>query len=93
MRLAILTRRGILGGMQFGEVLRTFAEFFEKEKIRYAVAGGLAIHAWGYSRTTYDIDFAVDGDAKQRVIGFTEASGYKTLHVFRTRIPADSSER
>jgi len=29
--------------MQFDEVLRTFAEFFEREGIRYAVAGGLAI--------------------------------------------------
>jgi hypothetical protein len=67
--------------MQFDEVLRTFASFFEREGIRYAVAGGLAIHAWGHSRTTHDIDFAVDGSAQQRVLAFAESVGYRTVHV------------
>ena len=66
--------------MQFDEVLRTFAGFFEREGIRYAVAGGLAIHAWGHSRTTQDIDFAIDGAAQQRVIAFSESIGYETLY-------------
>lgn len=67
--------------MQFDEVLRTFSDFFERESIRYAVAGGLAIHAWGRSRTTQDIDFAVDGRWQRRVIAFAESIGYTTLHV------------
>jgi hypothetical protein len=66
--------------MQFDQVLRTFSEFFEREQIRYAVAGGLAIHAWGRSRTTQDIDFAVEGTAQQRIIQFAESIGYVTLH-------------
>ncbi len=73
--------RGILGGVRFDEVLRTFARFFETEGLRYAVAGGLAIHAWGHSRTTRDIDFVVDGSAQDRVIAFAESLGYRTLHV------------
>lgn len=67
--------------MKFDEVLRRFSEFFEREGIRYAVAGGLAVHAWGHSRFTHDIDFAVDGAARARILAFTEATGYKTLHV------------
>lgn len=67
--------------MRFDEVLRTFARFFETEGIRYAVAGGLAIHAWGRSRTTQDIDFVVDGTMQTRVVAFSESIGYKTLHV------------
>ena len=67
--------------MQFDEVLRTFAQFFEREGIRYAVAGGLAIHAWGRSRTTNDIDFVVDGAVQSRVLAFSELIGYRTLHV------------
>ena len=67
--------------MQFDEVLRTFARFFEEEGIRYAIAGGLAVHAWGRSRTTHDIDFVVDGSVQSRVIGFSESIGYRTLHV------------
>lgn len=67
--------------MQFDQVLRTFSEFFERETIRYAVAGGLAIHAWGRSRTTQDIDFAVEASAQRRVIAFAESIGYQTFHV------------
>lgn len=66
--------------MQFDEVLRTFAGFFERERIRYAVADGLALHAWGHSRTTQDIDFLVDGAEQQRVVSFAESLGYRTLY-------------
>jgi hypothetical protein len=67
--------------VRFDEVLRTFAGFFEEEGMRWAVAGGLAIHAWGHSRTTNDIDFVVDGVHQQRIIGFAESLGYETLYV------------
>ena len=67
--------------MRFDEVLRTFAAFFSREGIRYAVAGGLAIHAWGRSRTTRDIDFVVEGAAQDRIIAFAENLGYRTLYV------------
>lgn len=66
--------------MQFDEVLRTFASFFDREGIRYAIAGGLAIHAWGHSRTTQDIDFVVEGNQQHRVIAFAESVGYRTLY-------------
>jgi hypothetical protein len=65
--------------MQFDEVLRTWQEFFEREGVRWAVAGGLAIHAWGHSRTTQDIDFVVDGARQAEVIAHAETLGYKTL--------------
>lgn len=82
MRLASLSRAPRYPRtVRFDEVLRTFAEFFEREGIRYAVAGGLAVHAWGRSRTTHDIDFAVDGAAQQRVLAFAESLGYRTLFV------------
>lgn len=67
--------------MQFDEVLRTFAAFFEREGIRYALVGGLAVYAWGGSRTTKDIDFLVARSDQQRVIAFAESLGYDTLHV------------
>jgi hypothetical protein len=67
--------------VKFDEVLRRFSGFFEAEGIRYALIGGLAMQAWGRSRLTKDIDFAVDAGARDRVIGFTEALGYETLHV------------
>src|SRR5438477_1553111 len=65
--------------MRFDVVLRTFTSFFDREKIRYVVIGGLAIHAWGRSRNTQDVDFAVDLSKRDEVIQFIESLGYQTL--------------
>lgn len=67
--------------MLFDEVLRTFAGFFEREGIRYAVVGGLAVHAWGGSRLTRDVDFLVERSHQPTVIRFAESLGYETVHV------------
>jgi len=67
--------------MQFDEVLRTFSGFFEREQIRYAVIGGLAIRAWGHVRTTQDVDFVVEQTVKQQVVAFAEREGFETLYV------------
>lgn len=67
--------------MQFDEVLQTFARFFEREHIRYAVIGGLALQAWGSSRFTRDADMVVERSARDRVLAFVESLGYETLHV------------
>ena len=67
--------------MQFDEVLATWKAFFEREGIRYAVIGGLAVHAWGRSRMTKDVDFAVDGSFSERIVAFAESLGYETMYV------------
>jgi hypothetical protein len=67
--------------MQFEKVLKTFTEFFEREGIRYALIGGMAMQAWGRSRLTKDVDFAVDIEAQPRVVAFAESLGYETLYV------------
>jgi|SRR5207237_1411701 len=66
--------------MRFDDVLRTFSEFFEREGIRYSLAGGLALLAWGHSRTTNDVDFVVDLSNAARVQTFAESLGYETTH-------------
>lgn len=67
--------------MQFDEVLRTWKEFFDREGVRYALIGGLAMRAWGSARGTHDVDFVVDSAAQPRVIAFAEAQGFETVHV------------
>ena len=62
--------------MQFDRVLTTFAEFFERERIRYALIGGLAVHAWGRVRPTVDVGFAVDADRASDVQAFAESLGF-----------------
>lgn len=66
--------------MQFDAVLRMFGDFFEREHIQWAVAGGLAVAAWGYQRTTHDIDFVVSGVSREKVTAFAESAGYETIH-------------
>ena len=67
--------------MDFEAVLRMFGDFFERERIRYAVVGGVAVTAWGRVRSTKDLDFAIDGEQQARVMAFAESLGYETLFV------------
>ena len=65
--------------MDFEKVLLTFAGRFEELHVRYAVVGGLAVHAWGRSRPTRDADFAVDRQHQRSVITIVESYGYQTV--------------
>lgn len=67
--------------MDFEAVLLAFAEHMETEGIRYALVGGLAVHAWGRARPTRDADFAVDREHQSAVIRFAESLGYRTVFV------------
>lgn len=64
--------------MQFDEVLRTWGSWFDANGITYALAGGNALRAWGHARSTYDVDFVVNGSNRRRVIAFAESLGYET---------------
>ena len=67
--------------MKFDEVLRRFSAFFEAEGIRYALAGGNALLAWGHQRMTHDVDFVVDGARRDDAIAYAESLGYETTFV------------
>ncbi len=67
--------------MQFDEVLKTFTEFFEREGMRYAIIGGLAMRAWGSERFTNDADFVIARDNRARAIEFAQSLGYETIYV------------
>ena len=45
--------------MDFESVFAMLIERFQKEEIRFALMGGFAMHACGYSRSTEDIDMLV----------------------------------
>lgn len=66
--------------MRFDLVLTTFCDYFERENIRYAIIGGLAVHAWGRVRPTRDADFAVDAGAGEQVVRFAETLGFRTVY-------------
>lgn len=65
--------------MEFEAVLETFARRLDDERIRYAIVGGLAVHAWGRARPTRDADFAVDRRNQSAATALAESLGYRTV--------------
>lgn len=67
--------------VDFGRVIETLADFFEGEKLPYAVIGAFGLHAYGLTRATTDVDFVTDAAAQPSLITFLEDLGYETLYV------------
>ena len=67
--------------MDFGRVLQTLAEFFDRTGFRYAVIGAFGLHAYGFSRGTFDMDFVTQAEAQAPLVTFLQSLGYETLHV------------
>ncbi|MBF0618787.1 MAG: nucleotidyltransferase family protein [Candidatus Omnitrophica bacterium] len=66
--------------MGFGGLLKLIADKFAELHIRYAVIGGLALHAAGYNRSTGDVDLLVHADDIDRVKTILLPAGYSILH-------------
>jgi hypothetical protein len=54
--------------------------FLDREGIPFAIVGALALHSYGYSRATNDVDLLVGADAQRSLIAFLEQRGFETLH-------------
>jgi len=80
--------------VDFGRVIETLADFFEREKLPFAVIGAFGLHAYGLTRATTDVDFVTDMAAQPRLVAFLEALGYETLYVspgYSNHVHADSA--
>jgi predicted nucleotidyltransferase len=66
-------------GMNFKLVLKYLAEYFTKNKIPYALIGGLALDLYGIVRTTQDIDVLVYSEDINKIEEFLLSHGYKKL--------------
>jgi len=66
--------------LDFAKVVDAIAGFLEREKAPFALAGAFALHAYGLSRATSDVDFVTDSGARDRLVAFLESLGYETLH-------------
>src|SRR4029077_427856 len=66
--------------MKFSKTLPLLFEEFSRERIDFALIGGLALYALGTSRTTFDADFMIllnQADVADRVM---KRLGYQSLH-------------
>jgi hypothetical protein len=55
-------------------------EFFTREKIDFALIGAFALHAYGYTRATRDVDFITRREAQTALIACMEANHFSTVH-------------
>ena len=62
-------------------MLETVVTFLGGEGVRHAVIGAFALHAYGNSRATNDLDLVVDAEAQAGLVMFLESLGYETLYV------------
>jgi nucleotidyltransferase AbiEii toxin of type IV toxin-antitoxin system len=69
------------GALDFARVVDAVAEFLEREKARFALAGAFALHAYGMTRATTDVDFVTESSVHDRLVSFLESIGYETLYV------------
>ena len=66
--------------MEIAAVVGDVSGFFDREGIPFAIVGALALHTYGYSRATNDVDLLVGRDAQDRLVEFLEKRGFETLH-------------
>jgi hypothetical protein len=59
---------------------KLLVNFFEQEKIEYAVIGAFALYAYGYTRTTSDVDFITKIEYQERIVAYLESLGFETLN-------------
>ncbi len=57
------------------------AQLLDERGHPYAVIGALALHAYGHSRATFDLDLVTVLAAQPDVLGLLERLGYETLQV------------
>ena len=66
--------------MNFSKVIEEVAGFLDRENIRFALAGAFALHAYGLSRATSDLDFVTEARVRDRLVAHLESLGYETLY-------------
>jgi len=66
--------------LEIAAVVGDVRGFLDREGIPFAIVGALALHTYGYSRATNDVDLLVGRDAQDRLIAFLEKRGFETLY-------------
>jgi hypothetical protein len=67
--------------MDFQRVLSELVAFFACHDARWAAAGAWALHAYGLSRATLDLDVVTEALVQPALVEHLVALGYETLHV------------
>ena len=66
--------------MKFKKTFQLLIDFFERERIDYALIGAFALKAYGYTRATQDVDFIARQKDQKKIIINLESLGFETLY-------------
>ena len=66
--------------MTFKKTFQVLIDFFERERIDYALIGAFALKAYGYTRATQDVDFIARQKDQKKIIINLESLGFETLY-------------
>ena len=66
--------------MKFKKIFKLLIDFFERERIDYALIGAFALKAYGYTRATQDVDFIARQSDQKKIIVNLESLGFETLY-------------
>jgi hypothetical protein len=66
--------------MDFVRVLNRIDAVLTTRGSRYALAGGVALAAYGHPRLTLDLDIVTEADAQDALVASMESTGYVTLY-------------
>lgn len=66
--------------MDFVLVFKFLLETFKREKIDFALIGGLALQAAGITRTTRDIDLLILSESAEKIKNILLRRGYELIH-------------
>lgn len=75
-----MVQNAILLRVDFGRAFDNVASFLEGRGFPLALIGGLALHAYGISRATFDLDLVTVREAQDSLVRFLETEGYETLY-------------
>jgi hypothetical protein len=65
--------------MGLREIFEAMVDFFNRERMEYAVIGAFSLHAFGYVRATRDIDFITRLAYQKSIVKFLVSLGFETL--------------
>jgi hypothetical protein len=66
--------------VDFTRALRTVVDALEQRGVPVALVGGLALHAYGVGRATFDVDIVTLRSAQADLVALLESRGYQTLY-------------
>jgi hypothetical protein len=66
--------------MNIKTIFQSLIGFFKQAEIDYALVGAFALKAYGYLRTTEDVDFLVRAAHQSRIIAYLESLGFETIY-------------